>query len=82
MRPTSGVIPLALKGVQPVYVWNIASRNASDASNQKPGRDVIALICFDLPKVSILEELCRGDSGVELDIAAKVEAIHYMVEVG
>ena len=81
MRPEAGVVPLALEVLQALEVGHPRRREIARRHDEVARADLLAAVGLDRPFAGLAVEQRRRDAGVELDVAAQVEAIGDVVDV-
>jgi hypothetical protein len=81
MRPGAGVEAQAPKAGDAGDFRLLGRRQRTAGQDQVPGDDVVAAVGLDAPPPRGLVPLGCGDRGLQLDVAAQVEAVREVVEV-
>ncbi|MND71461.1 hypothetical protein D3C80_629870 [compost metagenome] len=80
--PVGGVVHVSLELVQAFDLRNISGRQQAQRGDQVFGTVMMAVVSSDQPSIAVLIEHRLGDTCFQLDIAAQIVAIHYMIEIG
>ncbi|SUF56478.1 Uncharacterised protein [Prescottella equi] len=80
--PVRGVEDVAGEGVEAVEVGGVGVRQRTRGDDEEARRDDVAAVGADGPAQRLLVEGRGRDAGVELDVAAQIEAIGDVLEVG
>ena len=79
--PLGGMEALALEAVASDKIRDVRRRQDSDGGDEKARPCPLAIVGLDLPAGGSLIIRGSGDTGAELDVAAQVEFIRYVVEI-
>src|SRR6266849_3009234 len=81
LRPFAGVIRDALEALNPFKRRRIIGGQDADRRHEKLCARPMAVVDLDFPAMLLLVIDRRGDSGIELDVAAQVELVRDVIEV-
>ena len=81
MRPQAGVVPLALEVLDALEVGHARRREIARRHHAVARADLLAAIGLERPFAGLAVEQRRHDAGVELHVAAQVEAVGDVVDV-
>src|SRR6266851_3182212 len=81
LRPFAGVIRDALEALNPLKRRRIIGGQDADRRDEKLCARPLSVVDLDFPAMLLLVVDRRGDSGMELDVAAQVELVRDVIEV-
>ena len=82
MWPAAGVVTLAGKGIEPRDVGHMRRREGTDRTDQKLGRDALAGAGLEPPALCLFVIAGVAHPGFELDVAAQVEPVGDVLQIG
>jgi hypothetical protein len=82
LRPVAGVVGVAPVGIESLEVGGVATRQAAGGHDTERSRVFPSVVGTNRPAIRLFVEAGQLDAGVELDVAAELETVCHVVDVG